>query len=355
MTTPFTTVLIDTYNHERFIEEAVTSALAQDFPTANREILVVDDGSTDRTPEILAKFASQIRILGKPNGGQGSAFNHGIAQCQGEIVAFMDGDDWWAPNRLSRAVQALADDPSLGIVGNGIVNVYQDGRQMTEVLRDGFRFRANTPEGARLLSRRGSFLGTSRMTIRTAILRQIGPIPEDIRIQADEYLFTLSSVLASAEILPDVLTYYRQHDANLFQLAGDDPQKLRRKQESLSALAQGLSHRLQILGVSPDVRRILLGYTQACASQIRLQLDGGWPWQTVSTEWKLYSISHPEANLSHRLFKLSTLFGALFFPPALFYKTKLALTRSHSYKRARRHLLPIPEMQHVRKDKHPPP
>ena len=91
MTTPFVSVLIDTYNHERFIEEAIQSVLSQDFPASEREILVVDDGSTDRTAEILRKFASQIRILRKPNGGQASAFNLGIPQCRGEIVAFLDG------------------------------------------------------------------------------------------------------------------------------------------------------------------------------------------------------------------------------------------------------------------------
>ena len=90
----FVSVLIDTHNHERFIEEAVSSVLAQDFPAADREILVVDDGSTDRTPDILSKFASEIRILQKPNGGQASAFNLGIPQCRGDIIAFLDGDDW---------------------------------------------------------------------------------------------------------------------------------------------------------------------------------------------------------------------------------------------------------------------
>src|SRR5882724_5067565 len=101
MTTPLVSVLIDTYNHERFIEEAIQSVLSQDFPAAEREILVVDDGSTDCTPQILAKYASQIRILRKPNGGQASAFNLGIPECQGELIAFLDGDDWWAPNKLS--------------------------------------------------------------------------------------------------------------------------------------------------------------------------------------------------------------------------------------------------------------
>jgi len=93
MSAPLVSVLIDTYNHERFIEEAVNSVLAQDFPASDREILVVDDGSTDRTPEILRRFEPQIRVLRKPNGGQASAFNHGIPECRGEIVAFLDGDD----------------------------------------------------------------------------------------------------------------------------------------------------------------------------------------------------------------------------------------------------------------------
>ena len=100
MTAPLFSVLIDTYNHERFIEEAVQSVLAQDFPISEREILVVDDGSTDRTPEILRKFEPQIRILPKTNGGQASAFNLGIPECRGQLIAFLDGDDSWTPNKL---------------------------------------------------------------------------------------------------------------------------------------------------------------------------------------------------------------------------------------------------------------
>src|ERR1700687_2797451 len=123
MARPFLSVLIDTYNHEQFIEEAVTSVLAQDFPAADREVLVVDDGSTDRTAEILAKFASQIRILRKPNGGQASAFNHGIPQCRGEIVAFLDGDDWWAPDKLSAVVNGFSAHPAVGLIGHSVTEV----------------------------------------------------------------------------------------------------------------------------------------------------------------------------------------------------------------------------------------
>src|SRR5271170_2145809 len=150
MLKPAVTVLIDTYNHERFIEEAIVSVLEQDFPRSETEVIVVDDGSTDRTPEIVRKFEPRLRLIRKQNGGQASAFNAGIPEAQGEIVAFLDGDDWWTRNKLTRVAEAMAADPSVGIVGHGIIVVHRDGREQAEILREGFRFRADTPEGARL-------------------------------------------------------------------------------------------------------------------------------------------------------------------------------------------------------------
>jgi len=85
MARPFVSVLIDTYNHERFIEQAIRSVLEQDFPASDREIVVVDDGSQDRTPEIIAKFASQVRLVRKANGGQASAFNTGIRNARAKL------------------------------------------------------------------------------------------------------------------------------------------------------------------------------------------------------------------------------------------------------------------------------
>src|SRR5712672_4829691 len=116
MSTPFVTALIDTYNHESFIEEAVASVLQQDFPASETEILVVDDGSTDRTPEIVRKFAPRVRLLRKPNGGQASAFNAGIPEAQGEVIAFLDGDDWWAPGKLTGVADVFARDAEVGLV-----------------------------------------------------------------------------------------------------------------------------------------------------------------------------------------------------------------------------------------------
>src|SRR5271169_5687767 len=120
MARPFVTALIDTYNHEAMIGEAIASVLSQDFPASEMEVLVVDDGSTDRTPEIVRQFQPRVRLIRKANGGQASAFNAGIAEAQGEIVAFLDGDDWWAANKLSRVAEVFFGLPSVGLVGHSI-------------------------------------------------------------------------------------------------------------------------------------------------------------------------------------------------------------------------------------------
>lgn len=350
MSQPLVTVLIDTYNHERFIEEAIVSVLEQHFPRSDTEILVVDDGSTDRTPEILRKFEPHLRVLRKANGGQASAFNAGIPEARGEIVAFLDGDDWWTKNKLTRVVETMFADRSIGIVGHGIVVVDRDGRKQAETLREGFRFRANTVEGAKLFRRRGCFLGTSRMTICRKLLDRIGPVPERVVVQADEYLFTLAAVLADAEILRDPLTYYRYHEANGFQMSRFDETGVRRKQRSLALLARSLDQQLAKYGIEPRTRKDILEYTKASAEQLRLVLDGGWSWETVTTEWSLYRVTHPDAPLSHRAFKVSILTGALAIPPRLFYRVRQKIAKNDFYGRARQWSIPVPEMAHINKD-----
>src|SRR5271156_3130087 len=159
MARPLLSVLIDTYNHEKFIEQAIVSVLEQDFPMQDVEVLVVDDGSTDGTPQILRRFEPRIRNLRKTNGGQASAFNLGIPECQGELIAFLDGDDWWAPNKLALLVEAFQANPNVGLIGNSITEVLADGMKRSELVRDSPRFRADSPVGARTFRMRKSFLG----------------------------------------------------------------------------------------------------------------------------------------------------------------------------------------------------
>jgi len=246
----------------------------------------------------------------------------------------------------------MAKDSSLGIVGHGIVSVNRDGSEQVETLREGSQFRANTMEGALLFRTRGAFLGASRMAIRGRLFTSIGKIPENIVIQADEYLFTMASVLAGVQILPEPLTYYRLHEANGFQLANLDPDRVRRKQQSLSHLSESLAEKLRSLGIDAAVNRALLQYTRASADQLRLMLDGGWPWETVKAESEIYEVVHPDARLPHRIFRLLTMAVALLTPPRFFYRAQRALAHNALYQWARQRWLPMPQMQHLQKDMH---
>src|SRR5262249_46439014 len=117
-------VLIDTYNHERYVETAIRSVLQQeDIGNATLEILVVDDGSTDRTREIIQKFGNLVKYFYKPNGGQASAFNFGIPLCGGEIICFLDGDDWWHPKKVRTVLDAFSADRAKVAVGHSFMEV----------------------------------------------------------------------------------------------------------------------------------------------------------------------------------------------------------------------------------------
>ena len=150
MKTPRLSVLIDTYNHERYIEQAVVSAIEQDFPAADYEILVVDDGSTDRTPEIVRKFAPRVRLLTKKNGGQASAFNAAFPELRGDIVAFLDGDDWFAPGKLTAVMNALEEHPEAASVGHGHYEVHEETNEVkVHGLQEAEFFHLATREAAR--------------------------------------------------------------------------------------------------------------------------------------------------------------------------------------------------------------
>ncbi len=323
MRKPFVSVLIDTYNHERFIEQAIVSVLEQDFPASEREILVVDDGSTDCTPEIVRKFAPQVWLLGKKNGGQASAFNAGIPECQGEIIAFLDGDDWWERRKLSAVAAEFETRPAIGTVGHGIIEVDEYGEQLAVItpkktcesrLRD-------AQQGSEFLTLR-AFLGTSRLAVRTEILRQVGPLPDGLAIEADEFLATVATALGGALILEQPLTNYRHHSGNLFQFTEWDSAKVRRKYNSLACILNELPSRLQRAGVKEEVIRILTDCVRTDTERLRLSLGKGWPWETVKTERQANRQAYGRATFGYHLFHAAVMVVAAVLPPAVFYRLR---------------------------------
>lgn len=347
MLRPFVSVLIDTFNHERFIERAVASVLEQDFPAGERDILVVDDGSTDGTADIIRKFEPRVRLLRKPNGGQASAFNTGIPECRGEIIAFLDGDDWWLPGKLSRVAGIMAKDRSIGLVGHAIRELFADGFERIIAPERSERLKLDSLDAARVFRLRKSYLGTSRMTLRTEIAQQILPVPSTLVIEADEYLFTLAAAIAEIVILKEPLTCYHIHGGNLYMAAGAGDGRLRRKQEVMAALASALREKLPAFGVPPSAVACVVEIVQAEADQMRLMLDGGGQRETLRIERIIYSVKHTDAPRSHRIFRKSVMFFAMILPPRWFYAGRRWLASRGWYRLIRKKVLPVPRITRV--------
>ncbi len=347
MAKPFVSVLIDTYNHERFVEKAIKSVLAQDFPADEREILVVDDGSTDRTPEIIRKFEPHVRVFRKVNGGQASAFNVGIPECRGGIIAFLDGDDWWAPGKLKRVTEVLNSEPSVGLLGHGIHEAFVDGAIRTSVPERNERLQLNSLAASRIFRLRKSFLGTSRMILRTELARRILPIPEALVFEADEYVFTLGALMSELIILQDALTYYGIHGSNLYLSGGGESAGVRRKQKVMETLASALRKELAARGASVEVVSCIVEIVQAEADQMRLMLDGGAPWETVRTENKIYEVLHWDAPRAQRVFRTVAMLPAILLPPRWYYGGRRWLGSRAWYRRFRQKTLPVPKLARV--------
>jgi glycosyltransferase involved in cell wall biosynthesis len=110
MLTPYISCVIPSYNAAAFLSEALESALHQDFPESEREIIVVDDASTDGTPGVLRRYAGKIRVLRHAvNRGQGEALRTAVRAARGEVIAALDADDVWLPKKLSRVAKIFDD------------------------------------------------------------------------------------------------------------------------------------------------------------------------------------------------------------------------------------------------------
>jgi hypothetical protein len=319
---PLVSVVVDTYNHEAFIGEAIASVLQQEYQLGAVEVLVVDDGSRDGTAKQLLAFTDRVRIVRKENGGQASALNLGVTLVKGDIIAFLDGDDWWHPRKLQAAVGYLLRNPAVGMVGHGIVEVAADGNKRVLGPRELIRFDLKSESGPATLNQVACFLGTSRLTCRRSVLERLLPIPEALVIEADEYIFTLGGAVAEVAVLDEPLCYYRLHGQNLFQFGDYDPVRLKRKHLALAALADTLPSRLRALGVSEESAHKVTAATALDARRLGLMTDGGRIGMAFPVEWVAIRAYPEQWPWDRWPVKAVMLLLALALPPKLFYRLR---------------------------------
>lgn len=319
---PRVSVLVNTYNHERFIAQALQSVLDQDFPAGQMEIIVVDDGSTDRTAEIIRPFLPGIRYMRKENGGQISAFNAGVALVRSDIIAFLDGDDWWPPGKLSAIVHAFEKNPDITAVGHGFTRVHdQAGTQEACTPAETYRLSLENADAARFAYSGRPFLSTSKLAVRSSVLRRAGRLPDNL-IFFDVPVQLLAMALGPALVLSQPLCFYRLHGENLYETRHPDARNLRRRLQFIRAQLDFLPGALAAAGVSHQAVAALFEADRIACEQLRLVLENGWPWETFRLERRRFRSAYTRHTAGYSFFKSLVLACTLFMSSRRFYSLR---------------------------------
>ncbi len=202
-------VIVPTYNYGRFIEGCLNSIFSQTFK--DFEVIVVDDGSTDGTGEIIKSYPRPVRSIYQENRGLPAARNRAIEASQGEYLAFLDSDDLWLPEKLGEQVRIMDGDRELGIVFSDASAF--DGEK---IIRESILEEESICTGhcfARLFM--GNFLVMPTVMIRKSCLRQTGLFDETLPVVADYDLWLRISAFFRIGFVDRPLAMYRVHPSNM--------------------------------------------------------------------------------------------------------------------------------------------
>ena len=200
---PLVSCIIPVFNGEAYLAQAIESILAQTYQSF--EIIVADDGSTDRTAAIAAGYGSPVRRIYQPNAGPAASRNLGLREARGEFVAFLDQDDVWHPGKLTRQLSRFEARPELDFCVAHLALFWMPELHANEIRFQGHRLSRPVP---------GYITGT--MLARRAIFERVGGFNPALRYgDAADWFLRAAEKNAVQELLPDVLLQHRVHQKNL--------------------------------------------------------------------------------------------------------------------------------------------
>lgn len=213
-------VIIPAYNGDRFLAQAIDSVLQQTY--GDYEIIVVDDGSRDRTPQVVQQYGDRVRYLRQSNQGVAASRNLGLAAALGDYIAFLDQDDILLPHKLSSQVARLDRDDNLGIVNSGwqissenATNTVNQDNDCQELAKTAVRPWQQIPNltAPNLIVWKPVFLGA--MLFRRNWLERIGGFDITLEQTPDvDLVMRLAKIGCPAAWVEEVTVLYRQHDTN---------------------------------------------------------------------------------------------------------------------------------------------
>jgi hypothetical protein len=232
---PQVSVVIPVWNGERYLKEAIESILNQDF--SDFELIVIDDGSTDRSAEIVSAFAHDPRVAlhKQANAGVVATRNAGLRVAQAEFVAFLDADDIALPGRLARQVAFLRANPEVAVIGTDIT-YFNDAKGVIRTQKFPFG-----EARVAIALETGNPLAQPSVMMRKSMAIAAGGYREAFKFGAEDYdLWLRLTEKHPLDNLPEVLTLYRVH--------ADSLTHRRRHEQSFAAVAAACAHRRRIAG-----------------------------------------------------------------------------------------------------------
>jgi glycosyltransferase involved in cell wall biosynthesis len=203
-------VIIPNYNYGRFLGEAIQSALDQTVKP--HEIIVVDDGSSDDSIAIAESFGDRVKVVRQLNAGVGAARNHGVRESTGEILAFLDSDDRWYPEKLEKQVALFSENPDVGIVTCFMREFDANGDTISI-----FKQEIEGSISDRVLRFDAEIVGPgSAVVIRRDVFLATGGFDEerDLHPSEDWELFYRVTKVTRIKYVPELLVHYRNHGGN---------------------------------------------------------------------------------------------------------------------------------------------
>ena len=198
---PFVSVIVPVYNGAKFLSEAVASIRQQNYHPL--EIIIVDDGSTDETAELVTGLGKDIRYAYQRNSGPAAARNKGLEMARGEIITFLDVDDLWPPDKLRIQVARLVNDPNLDVVLGRIQFIRLPGAA---------EFQMQGPNNTRVNVHLGSG------AFRKSVFDKVGVFDETLRYSEDhDWFLRAREQGVSMTIVEQVTLHYRLHGNNMTQ------------------------------------------------------------------------------------------------------------------------------------------
>ncbi len=212
---PLVSIIMGNYNYGEFIRQAIDSALNQTYK--NVEVIVVDDGSTDDSREIISSYGNKVVPIFKDNSGQHANYNAGFAASRGEIICFLDSDDWFVAEKIEKLVAAFQSSEAIGWCFHSVKLVDKNNNPLPKIseTQSYTTHRCDYRKLLKLGKLPPCIPPSSALSFERSVLEKILPMPTAKAVSSsDHYVKFMAVGLSEGFILGDALTIQKIHGNN---------------------------------------------------------------------------------------------------------------------------------------------